>query len=72
MITADCNACQHEDNPLCNRCFIPENSKLNKPTNADRIRAMTDEELGHWLYLDASEREDWSLFHWLKWLREEA
>ena len=49
MITADCNACQHEDKPLCNRCFIPENSKMNKPSNADRIRAMTDEELAQFL-----------------------
>ena len=40
-----------------------------KRTNADRIRAMTDEELAEWL----DERCDYAPpFGWLEWLRQEA
>ena len=36
------------------------------PTNADRIRAMTDEELAEWL------EERCYQYGWLEWLRQEV
>ena len=49
-------------------------------TNADRIRAMTDEELAEWIYQvqdgDAYQKENYlpplSKSWWLKWLKQEA
>jgi len=42
-------------------------------TNADRIRAMTNEELAEYLSGDeAYERTHWSMRHWLDWLKQEA
>ena len=47
-----------------------------KPSNADRIRAMTDEELAK--YLDGVCHDLWQMFvkdpqkMWLDWLKEEA
>ena len=49
-------------------------------TNADRIRAMTDEELAGWIYQiqdgDAYRKENYlpplSRTWWLDWLRQEA
>lgn len=66
---------------LCDRCKIAVSCLLNyetlcrknrtvKPTNADRIRAMTDEELAEfiasneWGHIPRSEK--W----WLEWLQE--
>lgn len=56
--------------------------KRRKPmTNADRIRAMTDEELAEWIYLtvgfrDCPIREDRCFEdcekRWLDWLKQEA
>lgn len=52
------------------------NAKLTKPSNADRIRAMTDEELA--LYFAATFEVDEfdgtgnSYKKWLGWLRQEA
>lgn len=37
-------------------------------TNADRIRAMTDEELAKWIAFSFEEFEE----GWLKWLKKEA
>ena len=50
------------------------NALNTKPvTNADRIRAMTDEELAAYLSGDeAYERTHWTMIHWLDWLKEEA
>jgi hypothetical protein len=39
-----------------------------KPTNADRIRAMSDEELAEWII---EETED-DTPGWLEWLKQEA
>ena len=46
------------------------NVKENKQTKADRIRAMTDEELAEWLAKNDPECDppEW----WLDWLRQEA
>ena len=47
-----------------------------KPSNADRIRAMTDEELAE--YLDGVCHDLWQMFAkdpqkmWLDWLKQEA
>ena len=42
-------------------------------TNADHIRAMTDEELAAYLSGDeAYERTHWTMIHWLDWLKQEA
>ena len=45
------------------------NGKPKPQTNADRIRAMTDEELADWLIMngDGSDYETW-----LAWLKQEA
>lgn len=43
-----------------------------KPTNADRIRAMTDEELAEWLdQIDGVGRFEFQT-QWLDWLKQEA
>ena len=46
-----------------------------KPSNADRIRSMTDEELAHLLH-SAEEHlftgNLWNYEKWTKWLKEEA
>lgn len=52
------------------RCFTPTKPQ----TNADRIRAMTDEELADWIINDLIEpgyytyKEGYEL--WLKWLKK--
>ena len=44
--------------------------KVHYPTNADRIRAMSDEELAEWLAKNDPECDpaEW----WLEWLKEEV
>lgn len=66
-----CN-CQHNsnsrDNEPCCRCD-------SKPTNADRIRNMSDEELAEFLGIHDLSLEDNDLpvpNDWLEWLRSEA
>lgn len=44
--------------------------KMQKKTNADRIRAMTDEELAE--YLCRVENADSYAFDWLYWLKQEV
>ena len=43
-----------------------------KPTNADRIRAMSDEELAEWMAECNAYRENADASQWLPWLREPA
>ena len=43
------------------------NTVREKPTNADRIRSMTDEELADWLVMNGN-GDDYK--SWLKWLKE--
>ena len=60
--------------------FSDEPQEKPKPTNADRIRAMTDEELAHFLDNDsaggcpATDVECWQDCErcWLNWLKEEV
>lgn len=42
-----------------------------KQTNADRIRAMSDEELAEWLF-QAWHSSWYTLQEWLDWLKQEA
>lgn len=48
--------------------------KMQKQTNADRIRAMTDEELAVWIsaLYSVQYHAKASPHYWLDWLREEA
>lgn len=72
---------------LCDRCDIYMSCLLNydgpacrrnrtvEPTNADRIRAMTDEELAEWLdNIDTAYEPETvvSRHGWLDWLRQEV
>ena len=45
------------------------NAKPPKQTNADKIRAMTDEELAKFLYEETDYPKE---EYWLKWLKEKA
>ena len=59
---------------------VGEMMKEKHMTNADRIRAMTDEDLADWIYSvqdqDAYRKENFLLMlskrWWLDWLRQEA
>ena len=75
---SDCRKCVDHD-----WCAEHENCGLFRPkpqTNADRIRAMTDEELAEFLYdcADHPRLEWWkewvkqSDWEWSEWLKEEA
>ena len=67
---------------LCDRCDIAASCLLNydgvpcrknrtvEPTNADRLRAMTDEDLAEWLDNNTSRFPIYK--DWLDWLRQEA
>lgn len=44
--------------------------KMQRQTNADRIRSMTDEELAD--FLDKTDPVYWNRQTWLDWLKEEA
>ena len=55
--------------------FVPVvvNAKQQKQTNADRIRAMTDEELARQLaFLEDFNYDEPRVLEWLDWLRQEA
>lgn len=72
---------------LCDRCDVVMNCLLDydgipcrknrtvEPTNADRIRSMTDEELAMWLH-DRQAKTwfygTWSRDAWCDWLRQEV
>lgn len=45
--------------------------KEKSQTKAERIRAMSDEELAFWLYCRIEERSRKTIDQWLEWLREE-
>ena len=55
--------------------FVPVvvNAKQQKQTNADRIRAMTDEELARQLaFLEDFNYDEPRVLEWLDWLKQEA
>lgn len=76
--TAD-NQCQKYSDPVRNTmswCVGDETCEGRTPSNADRIRAMTDEELAE--YLSSICYELWKMFvddpkkTWLDWLKSQV
>lgn len=45
----DCRGCRYYKNLADNHCIGCDGSRYTKPSNADRIRSMTDEELAELL-----------------------
>lgn len=41
----DCRGCRYYHNLADTHCFVCDGSGYTRPSNADRLRAMTDEEL---------------------------
>lgn len=67
----ECKVCANADNEYCFAC---DNGNHFKPmTNANRIRAMTDEELAKWIAKDLIEpgydTYDRTYQRWLDWLK---
>lgn len=61
MVNNYCPTCQHDKNSIgfCDKCFysrlleekgIAPTMYERRPTNADRIRAMSDDELAEWVH----------------------
>ena len=78
MLSGDCNVCINGKMPsyssTCVECGLSR--KNYKPvTNADRIRAMTDEEIAGWIANDLIEpgyySGDQCYKLWLDWLKQE-
>lgn len=86
-----CKDCKNNATAVCSVCSnymgVPDRWEPKPRTNADRIRAMTDEELAEELCLGCCQesREDCNKYiiensgggrnclqHWLDWLRQEA
>ena len=55
--------------PVCKRPF-----HIDKTTNADRIRAMTDEELAEWIADKVADVGEFKqcVVEWLDWLKQET
>lgn len=84
--TKECEACScGGDEAKCDFYdYVRERAKIlsQKPTNADRLRAMTDEELAEWIndvttnalsvLALGSNKQTKTALHWLDWLRQEA
>lgn len=82
----DCDNCKHktcwEYAEPCSSCTSMTGTPTNwePQTNADRIRAMSDEELAEWIYQvqdgDAYQKENYlpplSKSWWIKWLKKEV
>lgn len=81
---AGCASCLHKNvHPnVCSDCLGGTHYKPRNKTNADRIRAMTDEELAMWIndvttnalsvLALGSNKQTKTIFYWLDWLKEEA
>lgn len=73
-----CRRCKNNGKAICNRCdmYYDEFDPIDKPpiTNADRIRAMTDEEIENWywwMHKEMMRYTDSRVFvH--NWLKQEA
>lgn len=75
-MSEDCPHCVFEKTEAnCRGCFEGSHYKPKPITNADRIRAMTDEELAHLLH-SAEEHlftgNLWNYEKWTEWLKQEA
>lgn len=67
----DCRGCRYYKNLADNHCIGCDGSGYTKPSNADRIRGMTDEELAEWLcdiagWLPMYEGKMHPILDWLK------
>ena len=52
---------------------MPKNPRVNKPTNSDRIRSMSDEELARFLWEQNGGNRYWkSVEKYLDWLQKEV
>ena len=76
-----CQYCQNDpvthlqQKELCGVCEMETEVANRKKTNADRIRAMTDEELARFMSKVETNGRVFGLkgiASWLKWLRQEA
>ena len=80
MTTDLCFKCSNKDSILCTICGIAkdgarEHFKPKPITNADRIRAMTDEELADWVWgVETAGRAygPRGKKAWLDWLKQEV
>lgn len=75
---ASCAECKNEGKQICTVCSnymgVPDRFEPKPQTNADRLRAMSDEEMAE--YLDHIAHDLFAMFvadpkkMWLDWLRE--
>ena len=68
--------CNHIENgnlaEWCNAWRIAAKEALQPKTNADRIRAMSDEELAAWMAECNAYKENADASQWLPWLKQPA
>ena len=79
---AICETCDYANRPPykspCSECDKTMGSPFccyeheEKPTNADRIRAMSDEELAEWMAECNAYKENADASQWLPWLKQPA
>ena len=78
-MTYSCSNCKHDGTTVCTVCCayqgVPDRWEKKPQTNADRIRAMSDEELAHLLH-SAEEHlfigNLWDYAQWNEWLKQEG
>jgi len=81
----NCTDCRYQENMCkwpCDDCVKGDKWEERPLTNADKIRAMTDEEIADWIYdittnalrilQIGSDMSTQSYFGWLNWLKQEA
>ena len=72
-----CDNCKYRFFPVtrspCDNCAMSgnKNSEWTAPTNADRVREMSDDELANWLTIVSSSKPQ-TAPQWLEWLRQEV
>lgn len=86
---SNCSDCKNNGTQICSVCCsyqgYPDRWEAKPKTNADRIRAMTDEELAEWFgmsermcpdgfseTIDCDACPEVCTGHWLLWLKQEA
>ena len=72
-----CGKCKiQRGRPVCNSCFSYDKFIPIAITNADRIRAMSDEELAEWLTSITDDAQSDAMtkcnYQWLEWLQSEV
>ena len=77
----DCRGCRYYRNLADNHCIGCNGDGYTRPSNADRIRAKSDEELAKWFTISVIPRvceiplkagNEPMFDQWLDWLRSEA